>query len=412
MKIIDEKGRFFGKINVIDFLVILLVLCILPAFYLGYKIMTKKPVVGVAPKKEFIEVQIDCQLIKVKPEVAKIVSVGDKELDENREIVGEIVGLGQSAPYKYELDIGGGQKIVKEDAILKQMEAKVKLKTEVKQNNLYYKDVLIKIGSPLEFKTNKYSLAAIPFEEEEKKEKEERITDLTITLKGLDKDMLKEISVGDKEVDERGQTIAEILSLGKIENSTIEFNLGKGNFAAEGNPAERQISTKMRLKCQVKELKDDRELYFKGKKVEYNTPIEFKTDKYRVEGEVAKTYEITSPLKERWISLEVKFSGVFPEIANIVQKGDAEKDPLEKTAARIISIISNTPSEVLTLKENKFITLIHPFSKDLLLVLDVQCTEKEGIYYFKNYPVKMGNNITFATDLYSITGVIIGMGMK
>lgn len=289
MRIVDEKGRFFGKINVIDFLVILFLLCILPAFYFGYKIMTKKPV-GVAPEKEFIETQIDFQLIKVKPEVAKIVSVGDKELDENGEIVGEIVGLGQSMPYKYELDIGGGQKqkIVIEDAILKQMEAKVKLKTELKQNNLYYKDVLIKVGSPLVFKTNKYSLTAIPFFEEKER------------------------------------------------------------------------------------------------------------------------------IKERQILLKVKFSGVLPEIANIVRKGDVEKDPLGKMAAMITSIISNTPSQtqVLALKENRFITLTYPFSKDLLLVLDVQCIEKEGIFYFKNYPLKMGNNITFATDLYSITGVIIGMSME
>lgn len=32
MKIIDEKGRLFGKINVIDFLVILFVVSLLPMF--------------------------------------------------------------------------------------------------------------------------------------------------------------------------------------------------------------------------------------------------------------------------------------------------------------------------------------------------------------------------------------------
>lgn len=38
MKIIDEKGRWFGKLNFIDSLVILFILCLIPAFYFGYKL--------------------------------------------------------------------------------------------------------------------------------------------------------------------------------------------------------------------------------------------------------------------------------------------------------------------------------------------------------------------------------------
>lgn len=39
--LIDKKGRIFGKVNIIDFLVLLFILCLTPAFYVGYKIMTK-----------------------------------------------------------------------------------------------------------------------------------------------------------------------------------------------------------------------------------------------------------------------------------------------------------------------------------------------------------------------------------
>ena len=42
--IIDDKGmlNIFGwRINIIDFLVLLFVLCLTPAFYFGWKIMTK-----------------------------------------------------------------------------------------------------------------------------------------------------------------------------------------------------------------------------------------------------------------------------------------------------------------------------------------------------------------------------------
>jgi predicted protein tyrosine phosphatase len=409
MAVIDEKGRLFGKINIIDFLVIVFLLCLVPMFYFGYKVSTTKPVI-VSPERELIEIKANCRLIKLKPEVLKLISVGDKELDENGQVIGEIISLGESVPYSYEFNIGRGQKIIKQDPILKQMEARLKLKAEVKQDNLYYKDKPIKIDSPLEFVTNKYSFEATPLKEEQKEEKlEERIIDLYVTLKDLDEDTLKQISIGDKELDENGNIIAEILKLGNIENNSLEFDLGASNFIIGEDSRKKQIFTKMRLRCQIK---NGKQLYFKDKRVRVSSLLEFKTDKYRVMGLIAKAFKITLPLEEKWISLQVKFSGVLPEVANVVQKGDIEKDAFEKTVARISSIISNKQSQVLTLKEDEFISLKHPFNKDILASLDVRCIEKEGVYYYKNYPVKMGNNIVFATDLYSISGVIVGMEIR
>lgn len=44
MKIIDEKGRLFKKINIIDFFVLLFIVgFILPSGYFGWKIYTRKP---------------------------------------------------------------------------------------------------------------------------------------------------------------------------------------------------------------------------------------------------------------------------------------------------------------------------------------------------------------------------------
>ena len=116
--------------------------------------------------------------------------------------------------------------------------------------------------------------------------------------------------------------------------------------------------------------------------------------------------------EEKWLSLQVKFPGVIGEVAIAIQKGDTEKDDFDKTVARIQSIISNNPSQIVSVKEGEVIILTHPFNKDLLLSLDVLCMEKKGVYYFKSYPVKLGNNIVFCTDLYSISGIIIGMELE
>lgn len=417
MKMIDEKGKLFGKINVIDFLVILFLLCIFPAFYYGYKIMNRKVEVETTTE-EFIEIETDCLFIKLKPEVLKLISVGDKELDEEGEVIGEIVRLGKSKPYKYEVDIGSGQELViKKDVPLKQINAKLKLKAEIRQNGLYYKNIAMKIGLLFEFNTNKYKVMGLLPKDFIKGEKgvevlEERTIDLFVTLKDLDEDTLKQISVGDKERDEDGQIIAEVLSLGAIEKSSHEFAVGVGNFVRVEDPSKKQISTKMRLKCQIKDDERGKQLYFKGQPIEHNKTFEFKTDKYTTDGVVAKAFEVISPLKEKWVSLQLKLSGVAPEIASVIQKEDVEKDPSDAVVAKIRSIISNQPAQVLILRDKDFISLNHPFNREILLYLDVKCTEKEGVYYFKNYPVKMGNNLVFATDLYSVAGTLVGLEIK
>lgn len=42
MKIIDKNGRLFGKINIIDFFLLVLLISTIPAFYYGHKVMTAK----------------------------------------------------------------------------------------------------------------------------------------------------------------------------------------------------------------------------------------------------------------------------------------------------------------------------------------------------------------------------------
>lgn len=111
------------------------------------------------------------------------------------------------------------------------------------------------------------------------------------------------------------------------------------------------------------------------------------------------------------LSLKVKFEGIAPELANIIQKGDIAKSASGEVQAEIKEIISNKRSELLTLKGDELITINHPFNKDMLMWLDVYCIERDGQYYYRNMPTKIGNNIVFSTDLYTITGTIIGMEM-
>ncbi|HDZ77092.1 MAG TPA: DUF4330 domain-containing protein, partial [Candidatus Omnitrophica bacterium] len=234
MKIIDEKGRLFGKINIIDFLVIVVFVCILPMFYYGYKIFSKQSTQTVDDPKVFTEIERYCKFIELEPEDLGLIIKGDKEIGEDGNIIGEIVWVGEPESYFYILDLGSGETIIKEDFNLKELLVKLKLRVGIRGGDtVYYKDKRFVVNSPIEFTTDKYSLAVIPKSEGFKFGKTAKKTlmiDLDVVLKGIEEDTLKLISSGDKEVNAEGETIAEILALGKAGSDAREIDLGNGNF--------------------------------------------------------------------------------------------------------------------------------------------------------------------------------------
>ena len=166
MKIIDEKGRLFGKINVIDFLVILFLIFLTPMFYFGYKIFNKKPLAPApvtenieAQKKEFIETELSFVFKKINPQALSLISAGDKEIGKDKDIMGEILSLGEIKPYSYEVAIGSVKKTIV-DSGFKDLPVTLRVKAEVRQNNLYYKDKQITDNSSIDFMTYKYKLEA------------------------------------------------------------------------------------------------------------------------------------------------------------------------------------------------------------------------------------------------------------
>jgi len=169
MKIIDEKGKLFGKINVIDFLVLLFFLCLAPMFYFGYKIFNKKPpqntLASIVPMTEipktFIETELNFILNKLEPETARLILKGDREVNEKGEVIAEIISLGWVLPVTYEIDLGDQQKLIKDDPVLKKIPALLKIKAEFRDNALYYKGKPIKANSIIDFVTGKYKLEAL-----------------------------------------------------------------------------------------------------------------------------------------------------------------------------------------------------------------------------------------------------------
>lgn len=163
MKIINEKGKLFGRVNIIDFLVIIFLLFLTPTFYFGYQLFTKRTAcLKEANQKEFGTIEINCDLIKLNPETLKIIMQGDTEKNKKGEIIGTILWIGKSQPVVYLVNVGQIQDNV-QDAVLRQLPAKLKIKVEIKNKNLYYNDQHITTSQPFYFRTNKYVVKCTPF---------------------------------------------------------------------------------------------------------------------------------------------------------------------------------------------------------------------------------------------------------
>ena len=206
MKIIDEKGRLLGKINVIDFLVVIFFLSLIPMFYFGYKIVNQKPTVPVTEnvevqKKEFIEIELSFIFKRIDPKILSLISVGDKEIGKEKEIMGEILSLGEFKPYSYEISIGSAKKVIVV-SVLKDLPVTLRIKAEVKQSNLYYKDRQIADNAAIDFVTDKYKLEAFYIPNLiENNNKVENVSDSIKVIQQKQKEMEYEVSKLQNKVD-------------------------------------------------------------------------------------------------------------------------------------------------------------------------------------------------------------------
>lgn len=84
MKMIDEKGRLFGKINIVDFLIIIFLIVIIPVFFHAYKILGKQP--SIVPH-QWIRVEAVTFTI---PEFAELFKEGDASYGQDGNLDGKI----------------------------------------------------------------------------------------------------------------------------------------------------------------------------------------------------------------------------------------------------------------------------------------------------------------------------------
>lgn len=113
----------------------------------------------------------------------------------------------------------------------------------------------------------------------------------------------------------------------------------------------------------------------------------------------------------KWISIQIKFAEIEPELVDVIQAGDYEKDLFtKKTIGKLTGISSVKASKAWVMVDGqKLSTIDDSVKKDVIVDAEILCTKKGGIWYYKSSPIKANNTIMFETELYNFSGLIIKM---
>lgn len=145
MKIIDEKGRLFGTVNVIDFFVSVITILSLLIVYSGYKALTHKDTVP----GQWMEVRV--KFPEVDFDFAKVAKSGDEEKDSSGRTIGRFLSVVDVRPSL--AIINGKNDPSKKDAV-----ADLEILCTEKMSKLYYKNSVVKIGNQITFSPKFYNM--------------------------------------------------------------------------------------------------------------------------------------------------------------------------------------------------------------------------------------------------------------
>ena len=280
MKLIDDKGRLFGKINVIDLLVILLLLGLIPIFYYGYKIATYKPEAPPLTLQEHTYREFEVIFSSIPKKFLPLLKVGDKQYKEKK-IIAEIIKIINKKPIKIKLTMGQSDKAGYTFDMEDFFNLKVLLKllvTPVK-DGFVYQGTILKINSEISFSTDKYFIKGfIP------PPPPQNPTEMTVTVQinNLMPQIAAIIKKGDQEIlFGTNIQIAEITGIVKIENAKIIRFHDEVTRQYE-NPFYRDMTLEVSLVAD--QIKDT--YFFKKKPIKIGTTIDFSNKRYSFTGTI------------------------------------------------------------------------------------------------------------------------------
>jgi hypothetical protein len=376
-KMIDEKGKFFGKINIIDLAIIIVI--ILMMVWGVNKLLSSEG----EPSTIYIQLQV-CEnkgkgCGNVPSYYFDTITKGEK-LFSNNQIIGKIID-------KY------GLEKTEDSSDTPRVDIRLILKLKVLDKNgiFLFNDKPIKLKEILDINTGKTTISGVirNFDKNLSSTKlEYHEKDVGIYLADQPVEIISNIKKGDKELGSGNETIAEITNYQTYSTTSPNKNIV--------------------LKADLKTLFLDNSYWFKGRKLKVGEGISIETDKIILRGTIISLDKARTTTFKK--AATIKLYNQPEYIADKIIVGDQEQDNKGGTIGEILSKKVENAQREITTEGGSLVLVESHLNKDITLEVLLTVEKKQDELFFHGDNLKIGKSIYLSLEEIDISGKIVDLG--
>jgi len=370
MGVIDSRGRLFGRINIVDFgILLLLVVSILIGVVFVINFVEERTKEGTT--------YVLLEVRNVPVSVAQKIQQNDLYVDKTNKSVAKLLEFGI-------IPTGDVEKV---NLILRAV-YKVRFDAGVIQLQDDENTRLL-IGDKLEFKTTQYHLDGRirDLGESVKKIPVEWVTVL-LEVDGVSSEVVAKIRMNDSEFYVTDEPFVQLIDIDSFPISNKKY--------------------KMMLTLRYKAYRLEKKLLFKGREIVPGRGLRFDTKDYSLRGEVIGVgSNVSSPWNFKNKTIQIELVEQLPFVAQHLQVGQQEIDPLTgRIFAEMLSKDVRPRQKVGILQNGEVVVVNDPLHDDITVTLQVLAYEQEGTWFYKNKPLLVNTEFSLQLSDLQLKGII------
>ena len=362
MPVIDDQGRIFGTINVIDALAVLLVLAVVAA---GAALVLAPAPEPTEPDLATISATID---LGAQPEyVVNAIEVGDtySPAGDSTLTITDIY-----------LSPQDGQQ---------QVRLGVELEGPRSGDHLQYDGAPPRLGRNLTIVTDSYQISGTLVELGSTPTGES--TEIVVT------DTVSTATASAIEVGDTYQLGSQ--TLGTVESVSV--------YGTQ-NPDRKRVYVGLKLNA----LSQGDHHSFAGTALREGATIPFETADYRLNGTIHRTGALEQRGSPSTRSVTLQLRNVTPRLANSIQPGMTERTG-ETTIAVITSVDRSNATVILTSQDGQIYEREHPRNQDLTITADLRVRQTTNGVTFKGETIQQGSTVVLDFGSITVRATVVGL---
>ncbi|QLH76770.1 DUF4330 domain-containing protein [Halosimplex rubrum] len=149
--------------------------------------------------------------------------------------------------------------------------------------------------------------------------------------------------------------------------------------------------------------------YFGDRRVLVGQTVPFRTERYALSGSVTRWGNASLPGEPASATAVVRLDGVEPDIADGLEAGMVERRD-GTTLAEITDVRSEPASVVLTSEDGNIYEREHPRNEDVYLTVDLRVRRTDDGLRFRTRPVREGSNVLLDFRTVAVDGTVVDVG--